>query len=142
LILQASLEVKKILKFAAVGCVNTAVGALIMFGLYNAFHVSYWVSSATSYIIAGAVSYFLNKSFTFKSDNSILSSGVRFIISSVVCYFIAYSVAQPVINMLVGGLPDQYRGNIALFTGMVLYTILNFFSQRFFVFRDQNKRGI
>ena len=57
----------KLVKFLIVGGVNTAVGAGVMFLLYNLGHCSYWISSACNYIVGGVVSFFLNKYFTFKN---------------------------------------------------------------------------
>lgn len=48
-------------KFVLVGIVNTLVGTTVMFVAYNALHLSYWISSASNYIIGSIVSYFLNK---------------------------------------------------------------------------------
>ncbi len=54
-------------RFLLVGVVNTLVGAAIMFGLYNLAGCSYWVSSATNYVLTSILSFFLNRSFTFQS---------------------------------------------------------------------------
>lgn len=54
-------------KFVLVGIINTVVGTTVMFVAYNALHFSYWVSSASNYIIGSIVSYFLNKYFTFQN---------------------------------------------------------------------------
>ena len=40
-----------VLRFILVGVINTLVGTVIMFGLYNLAHCSYWVSSASNYIL-------------------------------------------------------------------------------------------
>jgi putative flippase GtrA len=53
------------LKFLLVGVVNTIIGSTIMFALYNAAHLSYWLSSACNYVFTSIVSFFLNKYFTF-----------------------------------------------------------------------------
>lgn len=45
-------------KFVLVGIVNTLVGTTVMFVAYNALHLSYWISSASNYIIGSIVSYF------------------------------------------------------------------------------------
>ena len=55
-------------RFLLVGCVNTLVGACIMFGLYNLAHWSYWAASAANYTLTSILSYFLNKYFTFRSN--------------------------------------------------------------------------
>ena len=51
---------KTFIKFVLVGMVNVTVGATVMFVFYNVFHFSYWVSSASNYIVGSIVSYFLN----------------------------------------------------------------------------------
>ena len=52
---------KKLIKFLLVGLINTAVGAGVMFLLYNLGHFNYWISSACNYIVGGIVSFVLNK---------------------------------------------------------------------------------
>ena len=54
---------KTFMKFVLVGMVNVTVGATVMFVFYNVFHFSYWVSSASNYIVGSIVSYFLNRYF-------------------------------------------------------------------------------
>ena len=51
-------------KFVLVGIANTLVGTTVMFVAYNALHLSYWISSASNYVIGSIVSYFLNKYFS------------------------------------------------------------------------------
>lgn len=42
---------KTTIKFILVGIVNTLVGTGVMFLMYNLLHASYWISSASNYII-------------------------------------------------------------------------------------------
>ena len=56
-----------LVKFLAVGVLNTIIVAGTMFLLYNLAHASYWLSSAANYVVGGIVSFFLNKYFTFES---------------------------------------------------------------------------
>ena len=58
-------------KFILVGIVNTVVGTAVMFIAYNAFHLSYWISSAANYVVGSVCSYFLNKYFTFQNKENI-----------------------------------------------------------------------
>lgn len=53
-----------VLRFVLVGIVNTLVGTAIMFGLYNLAHCSYWISSASNYILTSILSFFLNQFFS------------------------------------------------------------------------------
>ena len=56
---------KTLLRFLLVGVINTVFGSIVMFSLYNLFHVDYWISSASNYVLASLLSFFLNKYYTF-----------------------------------------------------------------------------
>ena len=45
-------------KFLLTGVINTLVGALVMFLLYNLAGCSYWLSSAANYLVGGTVTFF------------------------------------------------------------------------------------
>ena len=126
---------KKLFRFIAVGLVNTFVGYSIMFLLYNAANFSYWFSSACSYIIGGILSFFLNKCFTFKVRQWSVFMVVAFIVNIAFCYFFAYGAAKQLVNILLQNSQKIVRENIALFTGMCLFTGLNYLGQRLVVFR-------
>ena len=119
---------------AGVGVINTLVGTAVMFLCYNAFGLSYWVSSAMNYIIGSIVSFFLNKIFTFQYKGFNLAIVVRFIINIVVCYAIAYGVAQPAVKALLSDASTKVQDNIAMTVGTVLFVLLNYLGQRYFAF--------
>ncbi len=125
---------KTFLKFIIVGVINTIVGAGLMFALYNIFHFSYWVSSIMNYVTGSIVSFFLNKYFTFKSSSFSFKEVIYFIINIAVCFFIAYSLAKPFAVYLLSGYSVSVQENTAMFAGMVIFTGLNYLSQRFIVF--------
>lgn len=124
----------KTLKFIAVGLLNTLVGTAIMYALYNLFQCSYWIASATNYIVTSALSYMLNKHFTFNDKSQVTKSLWKFIVNIGICYLIAYGVAKPFTLFLLKGYSYKVVENVALFVGMVFFTGLNYFGQRFFVF--------
>ena len=84
-----------VLRFILVGVINTLVGTAIMFGLYNLAHCSYWVSSASNYILTSILSFFLNKFFTFQNKEKSIGQVVRFAVNIAVCYLLAYGIAKP-----------------------------------------------
>ena len=47
-----------LIRFVIVGVINTGVGTAIMFGLYNLAHCTYWVSSASNYILTSIFKLF------------------------------------------------------------------------------------
>ena len=125
-----------ILRFLIVGVVNTLVGTAIMFGLYNLAHCSYWVSSASNYILTSILSFFLNKFFTFRNKEKSWKQVVRFALNIAVCYLLAYGIAKPLCLHLLNG-AAAVRDNISMLVGMCLFTAFNYCGQRFFAFKTQ-----
>ncbi len=124
---------KSMLLFIAVGAANTLLSALLMFLLED---LGYWQSTAIAYIAGAILSFFLNRYITFKSNERLWNSAFKFIINVALCYIIAYSLAQPLVNWILGfiSVSQIWRERIAKLFGMVLYTVINYFGQRFFAF--------
>lgn len=127
-------------KFLLVGAANTLVGAGIMFLLYNLAHVRYWLCVAANYVVGGVLSFFLNKYFTFQNRERSAAQVLRFALTVALCALVAYGLARPAVGLALAGYPPQLRENAAMLTGMVLYTGLNYFGQRFFAFRSRRPR--
>lgn len=126
---------KTFFKFIIVGIINTIVGAGIMFVLYNLFHCSYWFSSIMNYVVGSVVSYFLNKYYTFESKKIKIKEIIYFILNIAMCYIIAYGLAKQMALYILNGYSKAVQENTAMFIGMVIFTILNYLSQRFIVFK-------
>ena len=126
-------------RFIIIGIINTIVGTAIMFGLYNLAGCSYWLSSAANYIFASILSYVLNRKYTFRYSGKTVGSFVRFAANIAVCYLIAYGAAKPFISYLFEDASVRLQENTAMLTGMVIFTVLNYTGQRFFVFGDSGK---
>ena len=124
-------------RFLLVGVGNTLLSAIIMFLLEG---LGYWPSTAIAYVAGAVMSFFLNRSFTFRSHAPILPAAVKFAANVAVCYLVAYSLAQPLAAWVLGrfGFPPLWVERLAKVGGMGLYTLLNYFGQRFFAFRGKN----
>lgn len=127
------------LKFIIVGIINTIVGTSVMFLSYNLLGFSYWLSSVANYVVGSVVSYFLNKHFTFQSKGRSLSEVIAFIVNISVCYLIAYGIAKPMAYKILSGYSQSIRDNVAMMIGMCLFVVLNYFGQRFIVFKRGNQ---
>lgn len=123
------------LRFLIVGVVNTLVGTAIMFSAYNLLGFSYWVSSALNYILASILSYFLNKHFTFRSREKGAGVVLRFVANILVCYLLAYGIAKPLVRFMLTSASTTIQDNVSMLAGMVLFTLFNYFGQRFFAFK-------
>ncbi len=121
-------------KFLLVGVGNTLLSALIMFLLEG---LGYWPSTAIAYVAGAVMSFFLNRRFTFKSEEDFGRSAVKFALNVAVCYVAAYAIAQPLGGWILGftGLSPIWVERFTKLGGMGLYTVLNYFGQRFFAFR-------
>ena len=133
--LMAKLFDRTLLKFIAVGVVNTIFGYAIMFTFYNLLHLSYWVSSACNYIFGSILSYFLNKHFTFQDRSRSWKTVLRFAVNIACCYLIAYGAARPAVRWLLRGCSQKLIDNAAMLAGSVVFVALNYLSQRFLTFR-------
>ena len=132
---------KKLLKFIIVGIINTITGSAIMFLLYNAAHFSYWTSSACNYILTSILSFFLNKYFTFQVKKWSVFMIVSFILTIAFSYLIAYGISKPIVNFLLSDYSLKFRENAALFTGMCLFTGINYLGQRLIVFKNKEEEA-
>jgi putative flippase GtrA len=117
--------------------INTIAGSILMFTLYNVTEMGYWLSSALSYVFGATISFFLNKYFTFAVKEWSIFMIFVFIVNTAICYFIAYGVAKPAMGYFLQSNSLRMRENAALFTGMCLYTGLNYLGQRFIVFKNK-----
>ncbi|MBM6897367.1 GtrA family protein [Pseudoflavonifractor capillosus] len=124
-------------KFLLVGVINTLVGTAVMFGFYNLLHAGYWVSSAANYIVGSIVSYVLNKYLTFQNKEKSVKQMLFFVVNISVCYLLAYGLAKPVTLHLLSFSTQQIQENVAMLVGMCLFVALNYFGQRFIVFKSK-----
>jgi len=128
-------------RFSLVGVVNTLVGTVLMFLLYNCAGVSYWAASGASYLAGSVLSFFLNKRFTFGVRRRSAGMAAAFALTVAVSYAAAYGAARPLTRGLLRDSPRAIRENAALFMGMCLFTALNYLGQRFFVFKASKEES-
>ncbi|MDR0137547.1 GtrA family protein [Metabacillus idriensis] len=125
------------IRFILVGIMNTAAGLSAIFLILNLFNADYWLSTFLGNIIGAAVSYYLNRSFTFSSQTSIKKSLPRFIVVIIVCYVAAFSFGKAASEFLYLLFPHfliMTEDMLAVLLGTGVYTLLNFWGQKYFVF--------
>ena len=125
-------------KFLLVGVGNTLLSMVLMFLLEG---LGYWPSTAIAYLAGAVMSFFLNRSFTFHSEESFWPSAAKFVINVAVCYTVGYGLAKLLVPIPAepGRFPAIWYERASKLVGMVLYTLLNYFGQRFFAFRKHKK---
>ena len=121
-------------KFLLVGVGNTLLAMALMFALEG---LGYWPSTAIAYVAGAVMSFFLNRKFTFRSEETFGRSAVKFAVNVAVCYVLAYAIAQPLAGWALGFTPlsGVWVERLTKLCGMGLYTVLNYFGQRFFAFQ-------
>ena len=127
-------------RYIIVGIINTLVGSALIFSLYNFCGIGYWLSSGMSYILVSIIGFFLNKYFTFSISKWSVFIVIAYILNLAICYGIAYGIAKPAMNYFLRENTLKIRENAALFTGMCLYSGLNYVGQKFVVFNT--RKGI
>jgi len=128
-------------RFLLVGVCNTVLGGAVMFILYNLAKASYFFSSGASIVCGAVLSYFLNRRFTFRFSGGHKKSAPMFFTVVAVCYLISYSLPKLFVPYLLefSGMGERQLGNIMLFCGMCLYTVLNFLGQKYIAFAGKSK---
>lgn len=144
----------EVIHFGMVGVINTLMGWAIMAVLYNLIHMNYWLSSGISYFIGSVFSYHANSKVTFKVEEKDKGLPWRFAINIIACYLIAFSMAQPLVEKVLSSYFGEAVGsvaaalsvetvvimdNVAMILGMGFFINMNFFGQKFFVFRKKGK---
>jgi len=121
----------KILRFLLVGLVNTLIGIGMTLLLYHGFQTGYWMATAIGNGCGIVVSYLLNRRFTFSATTSLKTDGLRFLLVVLVSYLVAYRLSLYVIDFFL----PSFGGTGAILVGMILYTVLNFIGQNYWVFK-------
>ena len=122
------------LRFLLVGVGNTLLSMVIMFLLED---LGYWPSTAIAYVAGAVLSFFLNRTFTFHSEEKLGRSAVKFAANVAVCYVAGYGLAKLLVPIPTEptAVPVVWFERLSKLVGMGLYTIFNYFGQRFFAFR-------
>ena len=122
------------LKFLLVGVGNTLLSMFLMFALEG---LGWWMSTAIAYAAGAVMSFFLNKRFTFHSDEVLWKAAAKFAVNVAVCYGVGYGLARVVMGALapLSPLPPVWWERLSKLVGMGLYTVCNYFGQRYFAFR-------
>lgn len=126
--------------FLLVGVGNTLLSMAVEFGLYNLGGVNPVLASAVGYVLGATMSFFLNRYFTFHSEEDFWPSAAKFAINVAVLWAVTHPLLQP---WLAGKLQtvfvEKWANNVSLVICMGIYTVLNYFGQRFFAFRRSKK---
>lgn len=125
------------IRFLMVGIANTAVGLTAIYLFLHLAGLSYWIASFLGNSVGACVSFVLNRNFTFRSQGSVKESMLRFIVVIFACYLAAFNLGRNVVDFLLSNsdfLSTGLKTDIAVLISTGLYTVLNYFCQKLFVF--------
>ena len=132
----------QIVKFAAVGGVNTAVDLIVlnilMFVTGIASGVFYSVFKGISFLVAVTNSYIMNKRWTFGSrEKKVGKEFSQFLLISVVGFAINVGAASVVVNLIPNFLDISPKlwGNVGALAGTFCGLLWNFIGYKFIVFK-------
>ncbi|MDF2536420.1 MAG: GtrA family protein [Bacillales bacterium] len=118
------------IRFLLVGIINTIIGLGSIYFMTHILSFGYWPATFLGNSIGATVSYFLNRNFTFKSNQAHLQSIIRFVIVIGLSYFLAYYIGAKFVEVC----KIPYGEDVAILFGSGGYTLLNYFGQKRFVF--------
>lgn len=125
-------ELGKLLRFAAVGVLNTVIGLGTIYLLQIGLEQDYRFASAAGYTLGIINSFVLNRAWTFRSrDGRVARQGLRFLVSAGICWLIQLGFLVLMVEVV------RVHEDAAQPVGMVIYTGLNYLANRFFVFSGQ-----
>lgn len=130
---------KTLARYVLVNVLCWVVGTGVMFLLYNLGVGGYWLASACNYLVGGTLGYFLNRKYTFHSQRRTVLELFKYIVHMLVCYFVSYGLAPNLCAKLYDHFALHAANNVSLLVGAAIFTILNYFGQRYVVFRPKKK---
>jgi len=116
------------LTFNLVGIVNTIFGFSLIFSLMF-MGLSATISNVIGYFFGAILSYYLNKKYTFKSNEKNKSEALKFFTVLFISYIINFIILQLLITRT-----DPY---LAQLISAIAYTVSSFILAKFFVFKNK-----
>lgn len=132
---------KQVIIFLLIGGINAIFCMALMFFLYNIINLGYWLSSLLAFIIGIIISYIFNRKYTFKNKEGYIETFIKFLILTLVCYFIAFGIAKKLVMFIISvyqlNLSITIAEQISMLFGQVIYTVINYIGQKKWVFKEK-----
>lgn len=101
----------------------------------------YWLSTGIPFAITSVTSFVFNRKFSFKSEGNLFVDAVKFYVLFALCYVVAFFVAKPLAVSIISAADpsNTHITNISIIVGQCVFTPLNYFGQRFLVYRKKKQ---
>ena len=123
-------------RYVEIGVLNMLFCTAIMYLLYNLTRLSSWACAFINHALGGVISYSCNRRFVFREKKRSPKTLALFVLNLAVCYVISYSIVLPGMKRLLAHWTHRSRDNLAMGAGVLLFSVLNYFGERFVVFRE------
>ncbi|MDR0889677.1 MAG: GtrA family protein [Oscillospiraceae bacterium] len=139
---------RSLVVYLIVGVLNFIVCTALMFLLYNLANVSDHVAPVVNYGLGSLIWFISCKYWIFPGHKTSMQMLLRFTVEVLLCYLLTYYLAAPFLTQLAlksegvrrffdfGG-ADGIEANCKMSIGALLYALINYFGQRYYVFSDR-----
>lgn len=133
----------QLLKYGLIGVGNTLLTAFVIFLCEHIIGLKLMLADTIGYVVGLINSFIWNKNWVFKSHNHKLTAEIGLFIGGfLICFALQFITVLLLRNpmkalqiTILDFSPDAVGEYIAVGIGMVVYTIANFFYNRFLTFR-------
>lgn len=126
---------KQLMRFAAVGVVNTGLGYAVIFACMYLLGLGAVLSNVLGYAVGLVVSYILNRTYTFRSAAAAQGEILRFISIFLLAYLANLAALMLLIHRI-----GMHEGGAQLLAGVV-YFGLSFILNKYYVFAAVGRKG-
>lgn len=138
---------RTLLYYVIIGVLNFVICTALMFVLFNICGFSDHVAPLFNYGLGSLIWYLGCRYILFPDQKTTSRQMIRFLIEVVVCYLLSYYLAAPLLSGLLlrletmrrlfsfgGNSVQMIEGNCQMTVGAIVYAVINYFGQRYFVF--------
>lgn len=136
---------KVLLRYVIIGILNFIFCTGLMFLLFNFCGFSEHLAPVVNYALGSLIWYLACRYILFRGQETTWQSALRFVVEVVACYLVSYYLVAPLLgnwilehervrNFFSFGGESKISGNCEMTIGAIVYAILNYFGQRYFVF--------
>jgi len=127
-----SLVDRTLIRFALVGLINSVSGLLIIFlAMYSGFDDV--LANAIGYSWGFMISFILNKNWTFINRGSVATNFARFLVVTLVAYFLNLIT----VILMIDGL--QVNAFISQSLGVPVYAVISYLGCKHYAFSNNDK---
>lgn len=125
--------------FLAIGIFNTFISMGIAYSLYHFTNLGYYISSFVGVFVAAIIGFFMNRKYTFSSNNKVFLSIIKFFIVIFIAYIIAFSLSLRMLTyiflLINSDISVRIIEQIAILIAQIIFTLINFTGQKIWTFK-------